>query len=397
MDSHRIRREEKKRLKLLESIDPEEIRARCKFDLFAARAARLVRDVPTSVITLITAEKQYNIGRCGTDASSVDREYSFCNTAVTQHRVLIVEDARMHPDFRDNPQVTGPPHIRFYAGLPLLYQNSLPVGTLCVYDREPRRLSPRERALLMEVVCEVETQIAQAIDEEWKQRRTAVLRRERQSLGMGLLKESLDVIELQQRIGEESELEEIKHLVQQAVYVFSSRGNRHLGDHRLQLEKIIEEVIDELESSIDDGSLSLDTPIPEHTTVIGHQTLLTRGLTNLIAAQNNHRLAGDDMVVKLIDDDDHVAIRLETRPAAPGNFDDIEAFESGETIGLETTSGRRPSFSTEGNTDLRRARNIIVAHGGTLTPHESPGRRRAVVIRLPRITAVEKVRADSQQ
>ncbi len=390
MQIHRRQRSEKERIKLLESIDPEELRANYNFDRFAARAVRLVRDIPTSIITLISEERQHNIGRCGTDASGVERQYSFCNTAVTQHRILIVEDAREHPEFRDNPQVKGPPNIRFYAGIPLLYQNSLPVGTLCVYDSEPRQLDPKERALLMEVVWEVEDQIARAIDREWNQRRTALLRRDRQRLGMGLLKEILDVIELQQRSGKEGELEAIKHLTQQAIYVFSSRGNLHLGDQRLRLEEIIEALIEEIESSTDDRSLTLHNPIPERTTVIGHQRLLTRGLGDLIAAQNNRRPAGDDLIIELIDDDDYISIRIETRPAVPGTFDEMQAFESGETIGLETTSGLESSVFSEENTRLFRARNIISAHGGTVTYDEMSGRRSTLVIRLPRIVVAKK-------
>jgi len=63
----------------------------------------------------------------------------------------MVEDASRDARFAANPLVTGPLHVRFYAGVPLVDAGGYPLGTLCVLDREPRRLRAREIRALQEL------------------------------------------------------------------------------------------------------------------------------------------------------------------------------------------------------------------------------------------------------
>jgi signal transduction histidine kinase len=65
--------------------------------------------------------------------------------------VFVVEDAQHDPDFSDNPLVTGPPHIRFYAGTPLRVGGGAAVGSLCIIDSVPRLLSAPEKELLRQL------------------------------------------------------------------------------------------------------------------------------------------------------------------------------------------------------------------------------------------------------
>jgi PAS domain S-box-containing protein len=59
-----------------------------------------------------------------------------------------VVDARSDRRFRRNPLVESDPHIRFYAGVPLVASGGQKLGTLCVIDREPKSLSHLQRELL---------------------------------------------------------------------------------------------------------------------------------------------------------------------------------------------------------------------------------------------------------
>jgi GAF domain-containing protein len=62
-----------------------------------------------------------------------------------------VEDALADDRFRNNPLVLQEPHIRFYAGVPLRDKSGQPLGTLCVIDREPRRLRAAELQSLIDL------------------------------------------------------------------------------------------------------------------------------------------------------------------------------------------------------------------------------------------------------
>lgn len=107
------------------------------FDRVTALVADLF-DAPIVLVSLLDEDRQWFKSAHGLDARETAREISFCQYVVASDRPLIVPDAAADPRFRDNPLVTGDPHIRFYAGVPLRAYNGEILGTLCVIDRKPR-------------------------------------------------------------------------------------------------------------------------------------------------------------------------------------------------------------------------------------------------------------------
>jgi PAS domain S-box-containing protein len=103
----------------------------------AAFAARLC-EAPVSLVTLVLADTQKFIGRSGSDMAEPPRSSSFCAHAMGRGDLLVIPDASRHPEFADNALVTGEPHIRFYAGAPLISREGAPLGALCVIDTAPR-------------------------------------------------------------------------------------------------------------------------------------------------------------------------------------------------------------------------------------------------------------------
>ena len=73
---------------------------------------------------------------------------SFCAHTLLQDDVMVVPDAQKDPRFADSPIVAGQPHIRFYAGTPLITNEGQRVGTLCVIDMEPHELDEKQRQML---------------------------------------------------------------------------------------------------------------------------------------------------------------------------------------------------------------------------------------------------------
>ena len=129
------------------------------FDDLASLAARIC-GTPTALITLVDADRQWFKARVGLEATQTSRDVAFCAHAILNSDLLVVPDATADQRFATNPLVTGPPHIRFYAGAPLMTPDGHALGTLCVIDQVPRQLTPEQaealRALSRQVVAELE-------------------------------------------------------------------------------------------------------------------------------------------------------------------------------------------------------------------------------------------------
>lgn len=102
------------------------------------RLAAALCHTPIALISLVDRDRQWFKSRYGLDAPETPRDVSFCAHAVASGQALVVPDAAVDPRFAENPLVTGAPHIRFYAGSPLIDPAGHALGTLCVIDREPR-------------------------------------------------------------------------------------------------------------------------------------------------------------------------------------------------------------------------------------------------------------------
>ena len=105
-------------------------------------------EVPIVMISLVDEVRQWFKSSVGVKLKETAREVAFCSHAIRQSGPFIVKDTLKDPRFVDNTLVTGKPHIRFYAGIPLVNQQGLALGTLCVVDRQPRQLSAAQQKAL---------------------------------------------------------------------------------------------------------------------------------------------------------------------------------------------------------------------------------------------------------
>jgi PAS domain S-box-containing protein len=130
------------------------------FDDIAKLAAHVCQ-APIALVSLVEDTRQWFKAEVGLGVRETPIEQSICAHAIRQNNVFVMSDATQDPRFAANPLVTGEPHIRFYAGAPLEAPDGLPLGTLCVIDRQarPEGLTPEQCDMLLALARQVVTQL----------------------------------------------------------------------------------------------------------------------------------------------------------------------------------------------------------------------------------------------
>jgi signal transduction histidine kinase len=159
MSKARLPDDEPRRLAGLRSISILDTPPEPIFDDIV-RIASTICGVPTAVVTLIDADRQWFKARIGLEATETSRDLAFCAHAILEQDVFVVRDASTDARFADNPLVTGGPEIRFYAGAQLKLPSGECVGTLCLIDSAPRMLTPEMRESLLALKRQVEAHLA---------------------------------------------------------------------------------------------------------------------------------------------------------------------------------------------------------------------------------------------
>lgn len=150
--------DESLRIHTLRSLNLLDTPAEERFDRLT-RLARALFDIPVAVVSLVDADRQWFKSCDGLAARQTSRDVSFCGHAILQDGVFEIPDATLDARFSDNPLVTGEPHVRYYAGRPLKTRNGSAIGTLCLIDHQPRRLSDEQRAQLNDLAVLAEQEI----------------------------------------------------------------------------------------------------------------------------------------------------------------------------------------------------------------------------------------------
>lgn len=154
---------EQQRQALLASLRLHEVPDNSALDHLAAVAARVL-GLHSAMVNFIDADRQWT--QAFTEAPCpVPRADAFCSRTIESDAPLEVPDATRDERFAANPLVTGPPGLRFYAGVPIGL-DGLRLGALCVIDTQPRQLSDDQRATLTDLA---------AVANQWLAKRRAHL------------------------------------------------------------------------------------------------------------------------------------------------------------------------------------------------------------------------------
>ncbi|MGI9325757.1 MAG: GAF domain-containing protein [Pseudomonadales bacterium] len=163
MQAPEISEDEAERIATLNRLKILDTPAEERFDRFTRICARTF-DMPIALISLVDRYRQWFKSSVGLDTSETARDISFCGHAILGDEVFEVRNAMRDARFRDNPLVKNDPKIRFYAGAPLAAPNGQKLGTLCIIDKVPRRLSDKDKVKLKHLADMVVKEMIHFVD-----------------------------------------------------------------------------------------------------------------------------------------------------------------------------------------------------------------------------------------
>ncbi|MDG5816903.1 histidine kinase dimerization/phosphoacceptor domain -containing protein [Chitinispirillales bacterium ANBcel5] len=132
------------------------------FDRLSRLATRFVH-APVSLVTLIDANRQYFKSCIGLpepwqSSRETPLSHSFCQHNRIVGRPLVIEDARKHPIFKENPAIWDL-RVIAYLGIPLVTSDGYVLGSFCVIDSKPRKWSDEDISIMQDLTAAVMTEI----------------------------------------------------------------------------------------------------------------------------------------------------------------------------------------------------------------------------------------------
>jgi diguanylate cyclase (GGDEF)-like protein len=150
--------DEPERLKALQALRILDTAQEERFDRIT-RVTRRVFDAPVATIGFVDEERLWFKSSSGLSMREAGRDTSLCSWNILDDGLLVVNDLRKDPRWSEMPTVATEPHLRFYAGYPLVSADGRRVGSLCVTDYKARGFGDDERRLLTDLGDWAQTEV----------------------------------------------------------------------------------------------------------------------------------------------------------------------------------------------------------------------------------------------
>lgn len=356
-------------------------------------------DVPIALISLIDENRQWFKSRVGLDVSETGRDISFCGHAILQEGLFEINDAREDERFRDNPLVTGEPHIRFYAGAPLVTRRGQALGTLCVIDREPRELSDHQRrslrTLAKVIVKQLELRLQRIKSQQFAEEREqffAILAHDLRSpftsiLGLSrLLKQSVESLDAEQTQEIADQLLSSSMSLFQLLDELLQRAQSNMSDTDYDLEEnhlrvLLDDALQLLQEAMDIKGIQLSDTVSD-----GHLIMVDAALTKTVfrnIISNAIKFSPSESHIRLStrDEGDFLCLRVEDE--GPGIDDALADRLFSQQVASRAGSKGEIGFGL----GLKLCYSFMQMQGGDLRLDRDYDKGTAIEILLPRAGA----------
>ena len=143
------------RIKALHSLHVLDTSQEKEFDEITSLAAFLC-NAEISLICLVDRDRQWFKSRYGLSIRETPRINSLCSIAIsTPEKPLIIENFEIDHRFTEDYWEVGDKRILSYVGIPLINQDGYALGTLCIMDSSPKKLSSRQMESLHSLANQV--------------------------------------------------------------------------------------------------------------------------------------------------------------------------------------------------------------------------------------------------
>ncbi|GAA3886525.1 GAF domain-containing sensor histidine kinase [Saccharothrix violaceirubra] len=355
------------------------------------RITRMAQDVvhaPIALVSLVDLDRQWFKSCVGLDATETSRGTSVCSFAIRHDEVFEVEDLTADERFADFP-VVREAGLRFYAGQPVAAPSGHKIGTLCVLDRVPRRLTPVEHTRLkalatwVELECAVVQATLGAQDAERAKRDFVAMVSHELRTPLTSVHGSLELLAsgrfgvLEERASQLLDIavnntDRLVRLSDDVLDLSKVRCDQlRLHPTSVDLDRVVVTAVHAVEGTAERDGVPLTTEV-EPVTVRGDADRLVQAVTNLLsnavkASPRGHAVTvgctsdGSLARIKVVDEGSGIPADQVQRIFEPF----VQLGRGGSGLGLTITRG------------------IVDAHGGAIAVESVPGKGSTFTMTLP--------------
>tara|TARA_B100001971_G_scaffold111365_1_gene102414 strand:+ start:43446 stop:44588 length:1143 start_codon:yes stop_codon:yes gene_type:complete len=127
------------------------------FDEITEIAGQLC-ECPIAIFSLYDNERFWFKSKIGIDFDEISYKQSFCQYALANNDVIVIDDTSKDPRFKQHPLVNNSGY-KFFASQIVKDEYGLVIGSLCVIDKKPKSLSNEQRKLLKTLTRQLEIKL----------------------------------------------------------------------------------------------------------------------------------------------------------------------------------------------------------------------------------------------